>query len=149
MWKNWATCTYFGMQFEHCGGGGRGGRLFFITRLILVRIWSKGLPRYRSTIIKSIWGTVLTTTFCLNTLPKSFFFFICQRSHMGKYFYYTRYFSIYLFHDGVSQNTNTNWSIGTSVIQLNRFCRFINTTEGLFPINISGKFSFFTKNIDV
>ena len=49
--------------------------------------------------------------------------YICQRSHVGNYFH-TRYFSIYLFHDGISQNPKTNWSVRTTVIQLNRFCRF-------------------------
>ena len=48
------------------------GSLFFITRLILVRIWSESLPKYGSTIIKSFLGTVFTTTFCVNNLPKSF-----------------------------------------------------------------------------
>ena len=98
------------------------GSLFFITQLILVWIWSESLLKYGSTIIKSFLGTVLTKTFCVNTLSK-FFLYICQRSHVSNYFY-TRYFSIYLFHDEISQNLNTNWSVETTVIQLNRFCRF-------------------------
>ena len=32
-----------------------------------------------------------------------------QQSHMGNYFY-TKYFLIYLFHNGISQNANTNWN---------------------------------------
>ena len=98
------------------------GSLLFITWLILVQIWSESLPKYGSTIIKSLLGTVLATIFCVNTLSK-FFLCICQRSHVGNYFY-TKYLSIYLFHDRVSQNLNTNWSTGTTVIQLNQFCRF-------------------------
>ena len=150
MWRNRSTCTYSGTQFKNCNG-----EVFFITRLSLVWIWSENLPKYGSTIIKSCLGTVLTTTCCVNTLSKTFLY-ICQRSYLGNYFY-TRYLSIYLFQDGISQNLNTHWSIGTTVIQLNRFCRFqvwaveisINTTEGYFLINISDKFSFVTKNADV
>ena len=61
MWRNWSTCKFIFW-----------GSLFFITRLILVGIWSENLPRYGSTIIKSIFGTVLTTTFCVDTLSKNF-----------------------------------------------------------------------------
>ena len=31
---------------------------------------------------------------------------VCQRSHVGNYFY-TRYFLLYLFHEGISKNPNT------------------------------------------
>ena len=98
------------------------GSLLFITWLILVQIWSESLPKYGSTIIKSFLGTVLKQLSALMLCLKNFLY-ICQQSHVGNYFY-TRYLSIYLFHDGISQNPNTNWSIGTTVIQLNRFCRF-------------------------
>ena len=73
------------------------GSLFFITRLILVRIWSENLPKYGSTIIKPFLVTVVTTIFGVGTLPKN----SCQRSHVGKYFP-AKYFLIYLFHDGTS-----------------------------------------------
>ena len=37
------------------------GSLFFIMRLILVRIWRGNLPKYGRTITKFFLGTVLTT----------------------------------------------------------------------------------------
>ena len=87
------------------------GSLFFIARLILVWIWSESLPKYGSTIINSFLDTVLTTRFCVNTLSKNFFWTFVNEVT----FFYTRYLSIYLFHDGISQNPNTCVSFSISI----------------------------------
>ena len=73
---NWSTCTYSGIQW---------GSLFFITRLILVRIWSECLPKHGSTIIKSFLDTVLATTLCVHNLKNVLY--ICQQSHVGNHLY--------------------------------------------------------------
>ena len=104
------------------------GSLFFITRIILVRIWSESLPKYDSTIINSFLGTVLT-----------------------------RYLSIYLFMMEFQkiwtqiEAWEQQWFSWTGFVgfRYEAVEISINTTESLFPINISNKFSFFRKNVDV
>ena len=53
-----------------------------------------------SNIIKFFLDTALTTISGINTLSK-IFLYIYQQSQVGKYFYTTKYFLIYLFHDGI------------------------------------------------
>ena len=45
--------------------------LFFILRLILVRIWRDNLPKYGRTITKFFLGTVLTTGLGASILSKN------------------------------------------------------------------------------
>ena len=71
------------------------GSLFFITLLILVWIWRESLPKYGSTIIKSFLGTVLTTTFCVNTLSKNVFIHLSTKSR-GQLFLYKILFNIFI-----------------------------------------------------
>ena len=56
------------------------GEFFFITPLILVRIWSENISKYRSTIIKSFLGTVLRITFCVNIMSKKFLIHLSTKS---------------------------------------------------------------------
>ena len=53
------------------------GVLSFVTRLILVRIWSKSLPKYGSAIKQSFLGTVLTIVFGVK-LQKLFYTFFSK-----------------------------------------------------------------------
>ena len=46
------------------------GSLFFIMRLILVRIWRDNLPKYGRPITKFLLGTVLTTALGASILSK-------------------------------------------------------------------------------
>ena len=80
--------------------------LFFITRLILARICGESLPEYGSTIIKSFLGTVLTTTFRVNTLSKNYLIHLSTKSRGASIFIQDTI--TYLFHDGISLNPNTN-----------------------------------------
>ena len=56
------------------------GEFIFITRFIIVRIWSESLPRYGSTIINSFLSAVLTTNFRVNTLSKNYFIHLSTKS---------------------------------------------------------------------
>ena len=47
------------------------GSLFFIMRLILVRIWIENLPKYGRAITKFFSGTVVTTGFVSSILFKN------------------------------------------------------------------------------
>ena len=47
------------------------GSLFFIMRLILVRIWRENVPKYGRAITKFFSGTVLTTGFGSSILFKN------------------------------------------------------------------------------
>ena len=47
------------------------GSLFFIMRLILVRIWRDNLPKYGRPITKFFLGTVLTTGLGASILSKN------------------------------------------------------------------------------
>ena len=55
--------------------------LFPITGSILVRILSKSLPKYGSTMTKSFLGTVLTTIVSVNALSKNYFTHLSTKSH--------------------------------------------------------------------
>ena len=57
------------------------GNLLFITRLILMRICSKRLPKYGNIIIKSFLGTVLTKIFGVNILSKNSFIHLSTKLH--------------------------------------------------------------------
>ena len=47
------------------------GSLFFIMRLILVRIWRNNLPKYGRAITKFFLGTVLTTGLGVSILSEN------------------------------------------------------------------------------
>ena len=47
------------------------GSLFFIMRLILVRIWRDNLPKHGGAITKFFLGTVLNTDFGASSLSKN------------------------------------------------------------------------------
>ena len=55
--------------------------LFPITGSVLVRILSKSLPKYGSTMTKSFLGTVLTTIVSVNALSKNYFTNLSTKSH--------------------------------------------------------------------
>ena len=57
------------------------GSLFFIMRLILVRIWRDNLPKYGRAITKLFLGTVLTTSLGASTLCKNYLMHLSTKSH--------------------------------------------------------------------
>ena len=57
------------------------GSLFFIMRLILVRIWRDNLPKYGRPITKFFLGTVLTTGLGASILSKTSLMHLLTKSH--------------------------------------------------------------------
>ena len=90
------------------------GSLFFITRLILVGIWSESLPKCGSTIIKFFLGTVLTT-FRVNALSKISFICICQRNKWATIFIQNTFEYIYFM---IEDGLNITWITSKSCIFL-------------------------------
>ena len=72
---------------------------FFIMPLVLGRIWRDNLPKYGRTIIKLLFGTVLTTGLGASTLPKNYLMHL-STNHAGSCFY-IKYFLIYQSHDEI------------------------------------------------
>ena len=52
------------------------GSLFFIMRLILVRIWRDNLPKYSAAATKSFLATLLTTDLGASILSKNSFMYL-------------------------------------------------------------------------
>ena len=131
------------------------GSLLFITWLILVQIWSESLPKYGSTIIKSFLGTVLKQLSALILCLKIFYTFVNKVTWVTISIQDTFQYIYFMteFHKIRTQieASEQQWFNKTGFVGF----RYegveisINTTEGLFLINISDKFSFFTKNINV
>ena len=63
------------------------GSLFFIMRLILVRIWRDNLPKYDRAITKSFLRTVLTAGFGASILSKNHLMHLWTQSPAGSCFY--------------------------------------------------------------
>ena len=56
------------------------GSLFFIMRLILVRIWRDNLPKYGRVITKFFLGTVVTIDFGASILSKNYLMHLSTKS---------------------------------------------------------------------
>ena len=63
------------------------GSLFFIMRLILVRIWRDNLPKYGRANTKFFLGTVLTTGLSASISSKNYLMHLCQQNQAGSCFY--------------------------------------------------------------
>ena len=57
------------------------GSLFFIMRLILVRIWRDNLPKYGRAITKFFLGTVVAIGFGASILSKNYLMHLLTKSH--------------------------------------------------------------------
>ena len=63
------------------------GSLFFIMRLILVRIWRGNLPKYGRAMTKLFLGTVLTACFGVSILSKNSLMHLSMKSPRWLFLY--------------------------------------------------------------